>query len=253
MGQKYETPDITTSRILKVLSGEWQTIKHLIFKLKIRNMMDARYLQLKLNDLERKGQVLVELKMGKKHWKLTPPNQNKAEILFKLNKVQEKYEKQWKNLISKGEGQRVEFKSSLKYDYRTKKANANLQTEIAKTIAGFLNFKGGTLFIGVQDDGSILGLRKDYSLLGRKRNFDGFLIQLNNLIKKHFRGNIFEYLDFTLQEIEGEEICLITVEESSLPIFLRLEGDFYVRSAASTNKLNTEDAVLYIKSHFKDW
>ncbi len=63
-------PLITTERILEVLSGEWQTIKHLIFKLKIKDMMDARYLQLKLKELERKGGILVDLKMGKKHWKL---------------------------------------------------------------------------------------------------------------------------------------------------------------------------------------
>ncbi|MFW9821701.1 MAG: hypothetical protein ACFFE4_02120, partial [Candidatus Thorarchaeota archaeon] len=64
-------PVITTDRILEVLSDEWQTIKHLIFKLKIKDMMDARYLQLKLKELERKGEVLVELKMGRKHWKLS--------------------------------------------------------------------------------------------------------------------------------------------------------------------------------------
>ncbi|MEE9377235.1 MAG: hypothetical protein V3V33_04280 [Candidatus Lokiarchaeia archaeon] len=63
-------PIITTDRIISVLSSEWQNIKHLIFKLKIKDMMDARYLQLKLKELERKGQVLVEIKMGRKHWKL---------------------------------------------------------------------------------------------------------------------------------------------------------------------------------------
>jgi DNA topoisomerase VI B subunit len=63
-------PVITTDGIIKVLTNEWQTIKHLIFKLKIKDMMDARYLQLKLKELERKGEVLVELKMGRKHWKL---------------------------------------------------------------------------------------------------------------------------------------------------------------------------------------
>ncbi len=63
-------PVITTDKITSVLSNEWQTIKHLIFKLKIKDMMDARYLQLKLKELERKGQVLVEIKMGRKHWKL---------------------------------------------------------------------------------------------------------------------------------------------------------------------------------------
>jgi hypothetical protein len=63
-------PIITTEKILNVLSDEWQTIKHLIFKLKIKDMMDARYLQLKLKELERKDKVLVESKMGKRQWKL---------------------------------------------------------------------------------------------------------------------------------------------------------------------------------------
>jgi len=63
-------PIITTGGILKALSNDWQTIKHLIFKLKIKDMMDARYLQIKLKELERKGEVLVEAKMGRKHWKL---------------------------------------------------------------------------------------------------------------------------------------------------------------------------------------
>ncbi|UCC19162.1 MAG: DNA topoisomerase VI subunit B [Promethearchaeota archaeon] len=69
--QKQTTlPIITTERILNALSDEWQTIKHLIFKLKIKDMMDARYLQLKLKELERKGHVLVESKVGKRQWKL---------------------------------------------------------------------------------------------------------------------------------------------------------------------------------------
>jgi hypothetical protein len=55
---------------MNILSHEWQTIKHLILQLKIKDMMDARYLQLKLKELERKGSVLVEVKMGRKHWKL---------------------------------------------------------------------------------------------------------------------------------------------------------------------------------------
>ncbi|MFX1311388.1 MAG: hypothetical protein ACFFHD_02085 [Promethearchaeota archaeon] len=63
-------PVITTDKILETLSDEWQTIKHLIFKLKIKDMMDARYLQLKLKELERKGEVMVDIKMGRKHWKL---------------------------------------------------------------------------------------------------------------------------------------------------------------------------------------
>jgi DNA topoisomerase VI B subunit len=63
-------PIITTDKITEALSDEWQPITSLIFKMKIKDMMDARFLQIKLKELERKGLVLGETKMGKKHWKL---------------------------------------------------------------------------------------------------------------------------------------------------------------------------------------
>ena len=65
-----QLPLISNENILASLSNEWQTIKHLIFKMKIRDMMDARFLQIKLRELERKGKVLVDVKMGKKHFRL---------------------------------------------------------------------------------------------------------------------------------------------------------------------------------------
>ena len=65
-----QLPVVTTDSILEVLTDEWQTIKHLIFKLKIKDMMDARFLQLKLKELERKGKVQVDIKIGKKSWKI---------------------------------------------------------------------------------------------------------------------------------------------------------------------------------------
>jgi len=254
MVQNSKLPILDTEKIISVISNEWQNIKHIIYKLKIKDMLDARYLQLKLKELERKGQVLVEIKMGRKHWKLPTyqkEGQSEAEILSKLENVESAYEKQWKNIISRGESQNIEFKSSLKYDIKLMKANTKLQEEIMKTIAGFLNSKGGTLFIGVNDNGGILGLENDYKLLGKKKSFDGFLIHLNNLLKKYFKGNIFANLEFISLNIESKEICIIDIEKSSTPTFLKTEGDFYVRSGTSTNKLNTEDAVLYIKNHFK--
>ena len=65
-----QLPVLTTETILGIMTDEWQTIKHLIFKLRIKDMMDARFLQIKLKELERKGKVIVDIKKGKKHWKL---------------------------------------------------------------------------------------------------------------------------------------------------------------------------------------
>ena len=65
-----ELPIITTEKILGALSDEWQPITSLIFKMKIKEMMDARFLQIKLKELERKNSIVVSTIKNKKNWKL---------------------------------------------------------------------------------------------------------------------------------------------------------------------------------------
>ena len=65
------SPVLTTEGVIKALSNDWQPITALIYKLQIKEMMDARFLQIKLKDLERKKLILVETKNGKKHFKLS--------------------------------------------------------------------------------------------------------------------------------------------------------------------------------------
>ncbi len=65
-----ELPIITTEKILDALSDEWQPITSLIFKMKIKEMMDARFLQIKLKELERKSSIVVSTIKNKKNWKL---------------------------------------------------------------------------------------------------------------------------------------------------------------------------------------
>ena len=71
-------------------------------------------------------------------------------------------------LILKGESDELEFKSSFRYDYRQQKVNKALESVIIKTLAGFMNTQGGSILIGVADDGSIVGLEADYATLSRK-------------------------------------------------------------------------------------
>ena len=64
-----------------------------------------------------------------------------------------------------------------------------LEKVISKTIAAFMNSEGGTLFIGVDDDGNVIGLENDYLLL-KKRNSDGFEPELRQSIEKHLKNKI---------------------------------------------------------------
>ncbi|MCK4661654.1 MAG: ATP-binding protein, partial [Bacteroidales bacterium] len=70
-----------------------------------------------------------------------------------------------RKLISHGESSTLEFKSTFRWDMKQSKVNKQLVFVILKTIAGFMNNSGGTLLIGVGDDGKIIGLEKDYQNL----------------------------------------------------------------------------------------
>jgi predicted HTH transcriptional regulator len=61
-------------------------------------------------------------------------------------------------IIGAGESESVEFKAAARWDYRAGTANKALETVICKTIAGLSNGKGGSLLVGVDDSGAIVGL-----------------------------------------------------------------------------------------------
>lgn len=66
-----------------------------------------------------------------------------------------------KDQIAIGENNTTEFKSSYRRDIRQQQLNDALKFQIIKTIAAFLNSEGGKLYVGVADDGTILGIEND--------------------------------------------------------------------------------------------
>ncbi|EKD26598.1 MAG: hypothetical protein ACD_79C01103G0001 [uncultured bacterium] len=79
-------------------------------------------------------------------------------------------------LISKGEGQHIEFKSTLRMNLHTMKPDREMEFAVLKTIAGFLNSEGGTLLIGLNDQGEIIGIKND-----NFTNKDKMMLHLTNL------------------------------------------------------------------------
>ena len=58
-------------------------------------------------------------------------------------------------MIAAGEGQFVEFKASLMWDYRQQRANKALYEPVMKNVVGFMNAAAARCIIGVDDDGEI--------------------------------------------------------------------------------------------------
>jgi len=84
-----------------------------------------------------------------------------------------------KNLIAAGESAVVEFKSTARWDVKQNQPGKHIERIIVKTIAALLNTAGGTLVIGVEDDGNVYGLAEDYKLSGGKGrdSFENWLTQ----------------------------------------------------------------------------
>ncbi len=157
----------------------------------------------------------------------------------------------WQVVVNKGENDLIEFKSSLRWDYRRGKMNKMLENVIVKTLAAFLNTEGGMLFIGIDDDGNALGLDNDYSCL-TKKNRDGFLLTLTNLINEKLGKNLHEYITINIISINDKDVCIVIIEKSDRPVFFgKNENEkFYIRASASSQPLAIQESYKYIRSHW---
>jgi CRP-like cAMP-binding protein len=150
-------------------------------------------------------------------------------------------------LISEGESQFVEFKSSLRWNAYTQKKDADLELACIKTLAGFLNAKGGVLFIGVRDDGSILGIQNDSF-----DNADKMMLHLNHLIASRLGNEATSQIHLSMVSLENHLVLRADCDASFQPIYVKTDKEelFFVRVGNLTQSLTIKNAVNYIKERF---
>jgi len=156
------------------------------------------------------------------------------------------------HMISCGENERVEFKSSMRWDRRTGSVNKDLQKAVAVTIAGMLNSDGGTLLIGISDDGTVLGLEKDLQTL-RKANVDSFLLALTDVVTHYLGMECMANIHPRFETLEQKVVCIVSIDPSPAPVYLNAGGEyeFWLRVTNSTRSLHVKDAIDYIARHWK--
>ena len=154
-------------------------------------------------------------------------------------------------LILGGESDRVEFKSTLRYDIRANTINKKLEYVIAKTIAAFLNSAGGDLLIGIDDNQNALGLESDIETFSKK-NIDGFELHLIGVISKYIGGSQSTHIKITYPEYDGKKICRVTIARSSKPVFTTFEGreEFFIRTGCSSQPLSRDEQSKYEREHW---
>lgn len=153
--------------------------------------------------------------------------------------------------LAAGEGQFVEYKSSLVWDYRQQRVNKDLYEPIMKTLAAFMNSQGGTLLIGIGDEGEVLGLEPDL-LTMKKQNIDGFENTFNMAFNKMIGVQFRQHVEVAFPELEGKAICLVRVRPSNNPVYVVHQGQesFYVRAGNGTQALSVSQAAPYIQDRY---
>lgn len=150
------------------------------------------------------------------------------------------------DLITQGESDRLEFKSTLQWDIKQDKENQILQYSVLKTIAAFLNTEGVILLIGVEDNGQIFGLQSDLNCL-KNGSLDKFERHLTELIQNKIGKRFLAYIRIRFTQMEEKDVCGIYIRKSDRRALLNSDKgvEFYIRTGNSSRTLKVPEIYDY--------
>jgi type I restriction enzyme, R subunit len=157
------------------------------------------------------------------------------------------------------ESQYLEYKSTLRTRPDTGEVVKPLETSTLKTVAAFANSRyGGTLLIGVADDGTVVGVGSDYASLRAegKDDRDRFQLHLTNIASASMGDAAVTNVSVQVHTVDGRDLYRVHVRPFAVPVDARVtvqrngqllkETAFYVRIGNSTKKLDDAEKAKYI-------
>ena len=151
-----------------------------------------------------------------------------------------------------GETREIEYKQTARWNVREQRKDRAMEEVVVKTVAGMLNDHGGTLLVGVTDEGEPAGLDNDYALV-RPPNADGFVNWLDTLFDNHLGRAGAARLTIRMDQVDGHDICRIDIPASSRPIWVKNpagEPTLYHRRNNSTRPIPTAELDTFLTDRF---
>ena len=101
--------------------------------------------------------------------------------------------------------------------------------DIKKEIIAFANSAGGTLYVGVADDGNIVGVE----------NPDTVIQQISNMVRDSIKPDITMFIRYAAKNVEGKQIVAVEIQRGTeRPYYLAKKGlrpeGVYVRQGTSS-------------------
>jgi hypothetical protein len=80
------------------------------------------------------------------------------------------------------------------------------------------------------------------------------MLAMTNLINQNFGKDMHRLIKIVIAEINGGDVCAVTITPSEKPVFLGAKGneEFFVRASASSQPLSMSEALAYIKEHWPE-
>lgn len=150
------------------------------------------------------------------------------------------------SLIRKGENKRTEFKQTFSKNVHTSKKDKEIEKSSLKNIVGFLNAEGGTLLIGVADNGEITGVEDDFF-----KSNDKYLLNFKNALNTKIGSEFYPLIDFDLFQVLDRQVLRVDCKPSQRACFYD-GNEFYVRTNPATDKLEGRQLIEYVKRRFKE-
>lgn len=150
-------------------------------------------------------------------------------------------------LASEGDSEDVEFKATLFTNLHTGNKDPRFEFAVIRTIAGFLNTGGGTLIVGVADDGSSLGIAaKEFN---SEEEMSAYVAKL---VEKYLGLQIMNNLYIHFEDYEESRVMIIKCRKAATPIYLQDDQNkrFFVRSGSVTTEIMGNQVAEYCAKRF---
>lgn len=150
-------------------------------------------------------------------------------------------------LVETGESDAIEFKSTLRTNLHTNNKDGKMEQAVLKTIAAFLNSNGGTLLVGVADDGAAVGIEVDgFS------SEDDMSLHLVDVVSSRMSPQAMARTHVSFDDYDEVRVMRINCQRSLSPVYVK-EGNkesFFIRTGPSSRELTISEAQDYIKHRF---
>jgi ATP-dependent Lon protease len=256
----------TVAGLLKILhpDGRWtrsELREYLEFALEGRRRVKEQLKKLAAHDYAKTAFSYIERDTGREYWVGVPEQAEDLETALDAE-ARVAAEEDGRvpaavatiDLIRAGESKWVEFKQTGRVNVHTRQRDPVMEDMVVRAIAGFMNAEGGILLVGVTDACEVSGIEIDLKTLGRKQDRDGYALWLNTLLDHALGPTAATNVRIAFEDLPGGAVCRLDVEPGRQPTFVRggKDGaDLYVRLNNATRRLNTAEAIDYVRSRWR--